>query len=231
MEFIYQIKIATSEYDNFNRPIATQGIVTAETKKEVINFIEAEYPEYFIGNKVAQKLSKKTEQIVYVSIYELDDYWKKYWKQEVECMVCHKKIPLIQTKNHLGNIILSKFTCCIECEERRKERASNETEEYWNDRCQHYYIYKIINKENGKMYVGYTEREPIFRWWEHFKHSHLPIGAALKTFGIEKFTFEVLEKHSKEDKSIEEMHEIETKYIRLYDSIENGYNCMVSKVS
>jgi predicted GIY-YIG superfamily endonuclease len=196
---------------------------------KAIKYIETTYPEYFEGNKLTQKLSKKSDQIVYVSIYELDDYWSKYWKQEVECMVCHKKIPLIQTKNHLGNINIKKFTCSIECENVRKEKADNEIDEYWNDRCQYYFIYKITNKENGMVYIGYTEREPIFRWWEHFKHSYLPIGEALKSYGIEAFTFEVLEKHLKSKKTIEEMHKIETAYINAYDSIKTGYNCIVSK--
>jgi hypothetical protein len=229
VEFVYQIKISSGDYETYCKPVLTQGIIEMENKKGVIKYLENEYPEYFEENKVCQKLSKKTEQIVYVSIYELDDYWSNYWKQEVECMVCHKKVPLIQTKNHLGNINLKKFTCCVECEEKRKERADNDVDEYWNDRCSYFYIYKITNKVNEKVYIGYTEREPIFRWWEHFKHSQLPIGHALKELGIESFTFEVLEKHLKTEKTIEEMHEIETNYITKYDSIISGYNCMASK--
>ena len=231
MEFVYQIKISSGNYDTYSKPVLTQGIIEVKNKKEVVKYLEKEYPEYFDGNKVCQKLSKKTEQIVFVSIYELDNYWSNYWKQEVECMICHKKIPLIQIKNHLGNINIKKFTCCAECEEKRKERADNEVDEYWNDRCLYFYIYKITNKINGKVYIGYTEREPIFRWWEHFKHSLLPIGQALKSFGIKSFTFEVLEKHLKTDKTIEEMHDIETNYITQYGSIVDGYNCMVSKKS
>lgn len=229
MEFIYQIKIAPNNYDVFCRPVLAQGIIDVDSKADVISYVEKEYPEYFEGNKVAQKLSKKSEQIVYVSIFELDDYWKSYWTQEVECMICHKKVPLIQTKNNLGNIGIKSFVCSVPCEEKRKKRAENEYEEYWSDRCQYYYIYKITNKTNGKAYIGYTEREPLFRWWEHFKHSNLPIGIALKEEGIESFTFEVLEKHSKTDKTVDEMHEIETRYIQLFDSINSGYNCIVSR--
>lgn len=228
-EFIYQIKLCSDNYETYNRPVLTQEIIEAENKKEVIKLIEEKYPEYFEGNKVSQKLSKKSEQIVYVTIYELDNYWSNYWKQEIECMICHKKIPLIQTKNHLGNINIKHFTCSIKCEEKRKEKADNDIDEYWNERCLYYFIYKITNKINKKVYIGYTEREPIFRWWEHFKHSQLPIGIALKEFGIENFTFEVLEKHLKTEKTIEQMHNIETNYILKYNSIIDGYNCIVSK--
>lgn len=138
----------------------------------MIRFLEEEYPEYFDGNKVCQKLSKKSEQIVYVSIYELNDYWSKYWKQEIECKVCHRKVPLIQAKNHVGR--LSNFICSVSCEEKLRETAENEVDEYWNEKCPYYFIYKITNKITGKVYIGYTEREPIFRWWEHFKRSQLP---------------------------------------------------------
>ena len=228
MEFIYQIKIASNDYNAFCRPVLAQGILDVEKKADVLAYVEKEYPEYFDGNKVAQKLSRKSEQIVYVSIFELDGYWKNYWTQEVECAICHKKVPLIQVKNQLGGFV-SKFICSMKCEEKRKELAENEYEEYWNERSECYYIYKITNKNNGKVYVGYTEREPLFRWWEHFKHSNFPIGKALKEDGIESFTFEVLEKHLKSDKTVVEMHEIETKYIQLFDSINSGYNCIVSK--
>lgn len=228
MEFFYQIKIA----DNYNRPVATQEIVEAENKKEVIKYLETEYPEYFDGNKVAQKLSKKSDQVVYVSIYELTDYWRSYWTQEIECCSCHRKVKLIEIKNHLGYVNLSNWTCSLECEESRKKKyedCESETDEYYSNLNDFYFIYKITNKNTNEVYIGYTSREPIFRWWEHYKHSHLPIGMALKEQGIESFTFEVLEKHNKADKTIEEMHEIETKYMKLYDSIEHGYNCVVSK--
>jgi len=230
MDFLYQIKLVSNQYETYCRPVVAQGIIEKESKKEVIEYIEKEYPEYFDGNRVAQKLSKRMEQIVYVSIHQLDGYWKDYWTSEVECMVCHKKISLLQAKQHLGQVNVNRYTCSIECEKERKKIEEHEINEYWNDRCDYYYIYKISNKTNNKVYVGYTEREPIFRWWEHFKHSHLPIGLALKEEGIENFTFEVLERCHKKEKTVEEMHEIETEYIRQYDSINNGYNCMVSKV-
>lgn len=227
MEYVYQIKIVTGEYNSFHRPVLAQGIIEKDCKKDVVTFLAEEYPEYFDGNKVSQKLSKSSQQVVYVTIHELDDYWSKYWKQEIECEICHKKVPLIEIKNHVGR--LSNFLCSVTCEEQQKKKAENELNEYWNERCPYYFIYKITNKKNGKVYIGYTEREPIFRWWEHFKHSNLPIGLALKEYGIENFLFEVLEKYRKDEKTIDDMHSIETNYISKYNSIKDGYNCINSK--
>lgn len=230
MEYVYQIKLADGS--DLSRPTLAVGIIECNSKQEVCQQLQERYPEYFDGNKVAQKLTKKSEQLVYVTIYELDDYWSGYWKQEVECKVCGKKVQLVDIRNHLGHIDLSAFACSLECQEQlpdvlEKYRAA-QSEEYWNSRCDYYYIYKITHKLTGRCYVGYTEREVIFRWWEHIKHSDLPIGRALRS-ELENFTFEILEKHEKSTKTISEMHEIETAYILKYDSINNGYNCVVSK--
>ena len=233
MEYLFQIKLIESTYNTFSRPTLAQEIISAQSKQDVLKYIQENYPEYFDGNKVAQKLSKKSEQLVYVTIFELDEYWKKYWTSEVECCVCGKKVPLIQIKNHLSDIYLPTFTCCPECESKKSDALQQKREEsyddYWSSRCDYYYIYKITNKLNGKCYIGYTEREPIFRWWEHYKHSELPIGKALQGEGIQNFTFEILEMISKADTTIQAMHEMETSYILKHDSISSGYNCVVSK--
>lgn len=229
-EFIYQIKLAT-ESSGFFRPTLSRGIIEAEDKAGVVSKVKDMYPEYFDGIKVAQKLTKKSEQLVYVTIYELDEYWSNYWKSEVECVACGKKVKTIDLKNQLETYNTSKFTCSPECESIRKSNYENDYDEYWSSRCDWYFIYKITNKINGQHYIGYTAREPIYRWWEHLKHSDLPIGRALVEFGIESFTFEVLEKHNKKDKTITEMHVIETQYMNKFDSINNGYNCIISSSS
>lgn len=231
-EYYYQIKIQDG-HNSFMYPVAVKGIAEAEDKTSLCRWLESEYPEYFEGNKVAQKLSKKTEQIVFVTIFPLTDYWKEYWTSSVECVTCGKQVPLIEIQPNLGEIYLPTFTCCPECranmEQALQQRKEDNYDEYWSKRCGYYYIYKITHKTNGKCYIGYTEREPVFRWWEHLKHSDLPIGQALQSEGIQMFTFEILECHSKDSKTKQEMHEIETNYILTYDSINNGYNCVVSK--
>lgn len=233
-EWIYQIKLAPPGYDSFSRPTLACGIIEAEDKQSVCKHVSEQYPEYFDGLKVTQKLTKNTEQIVYLTIFELNDYWRKYWTSSVECCVCGKHVPLMEVRNNLGEIYLPHFTCCPECELQKNDALATKreegSEEYWSNRCDYYYIYKITNKlEPEKCYIGYTEREPIFRWWEHYKHSDLPIGKALQGIGIKNFTFEILEMVPKDTTTVEAMHEIETSYIMKYDSINCGYNCVVSK--
>ena len=81
-------------------------------------------------------------------------------------------------------------------------------------------IYKIENLINGKLYIGqsiHIER----RWQEHCRPSTKSvISSAIKKYGKENFTFQVLEECSQE-----ELDEKEIFYIEKFDSIvPNGYN-------
>ncbi|PFD62313.1 GIY-YIG nuclease family protein [Bacillus thuringiensis] len=82
-------------------------------------------------------------------------------------------------------------------------------------------IYKITNKINGKCYIGQSVNIPK-RWENHrcmnSNHSY-PLYRAFKKYGLEKFSFEVLEYCSKD-----ELEHKEYFYILLYDSVDNGYN-------
>lgn len=81
-------------------------------------------------------------------------------------------------------------------------------------------IYKITNLINGKCYIGqsvHIER----RWQEHKRPSATSvIATAIKEYGIENFSFEVLE-----ELPTEKLDERERFYIQKYNSISpNGYN-------
>lgn len=86
-------------------------------------------------------------------------------------------------------------------------------------------IYKITNQLNNKTYIGQScdiER----RWREHrnsLYSSHCydyPLYRALRKYGLENFSFEILEKCS-----LEELNDKERDYIDKYNSIlPNGYN-------
>ena len=86
-------------------------------------------------------------------------------------------------------------------------------------------IYKITNTINGKVYVG--QSVDINRRWRQHKNSELdyPLYKAFKKYGIENFTFEVLE-----ECTITELNERERYYIQLYDSCHFGYNQTLNSV-
>lgn len=87
-------------------------------------------------------------------------------------------------------------------------------------------IYKIENKLNGKCYIG--QSTDIERRWKAHKiigfnkNSHnynYPLYKAIRKYGIENFSFSVIEKCKKE-----QLNEKEQKWIEYYDSFNNGYN-------
>ena len=84
-------------------------------------------------------------------------------------------------------------------------------------------IYKITNKENGKIYIGQSI-DILRRWKEHIKRGEfVSIEEDEFHYLLNKhtnsFTFEILEFCS-----IEDLDEKEIKYISLFNSFENGYN-------
>lgn len=82
-------------------------------------------------------------------------------------------------------------------------------------------IYKITNNINGKVYIG--KSVDIKERWrqERYKQPNKYFTNAVKKYGLENFSFEVLEECSKE-----ELDEKEKKYIEKYNStdINIGYN-------
>lgn len=86
------------------------------------------------------------------------------------------------------------------------------------------YIYKIENQINHKVYIGKTSySNPNKRWIEHQKDSknpnrnHRALYRALNKYGIENFTFSILEETNNPE-------EREMDYIQEYNSYHFGYN-------
>jgi hypothetical protein len=90
------------------------------------------------------------------------------------------------------------------------------------------YIYKITEKKTNKCYIGKTRNAPFFRWWNHLTHSTSPFGIYLRNNSkLSDWTFEVLD-ILPPNLSDKEVMEVESNYIREYNSIDNGYNTLIS---
>lgn len=83
-----------------------------------------------------------------------------------------------------------------------------------------YKVYLIENQANGKKYVGYTTKELKQRFYQHTR-SDKPIGKAIRKYGTESFTMKMIDETNK----IEDVLELEKKWIAHYDSRNSGYNC------
>lgn len=90
-------------------------------------------------------------------------------------------------------------------------------------------IYKVTNNKNNKVYIGQTVKSLSQRRSEHkhrflYENSHSKFYNALKKYGWENFTWEIIEESN--DWTYETLDEKEKYYIKLYDSINNGYNIL-----
>lgn len=84
-------------------------------------------------------------------------------------------------------------------------------------------IYKITNKVNGKSYIGQTRYTIEFRWKQHqHKKDNTYFHNAIRKYGIENFTIEVLEECDIKDLSSREIF-----YIAKFDTFANGYNLTI----
>lgn len=87
-------------------------------------------------------------------------------------------------------------------------------------------IYCITNTANGKKYIGQTIVSVESRWREHKNHSNIydyPIYRALRKYGFDKFSVEVIDTA----KTRESLDEKERMWIKsLCTLLPNGYNAI-----
>lgn len=89
-----------------------------------------------------------------------------------------------------------------------------------------YYIYKIQNKKNGKIYIGLTNNI-VRRKTRHFtdlrcnRHDNSFLQKEFNIYGEENFSFSV---EYEGDIDYKEISDKEKEYIKKYDSYRNGYN-------
>jgi group I intron endonuclease len=84
------------------------------------------------------------------------------------------------------------------------------------------YIYKIVNKTNGKTYIGQTTQDLEERWRQHRKTTSncIYLKSAIKKYGIENFNFKLICICFDND-----LDKYETNYIKQYKTIvPSGYN-------
>lgn len=90
------------------------------------------------------------------------------------------------------------------------------------------FIYKITNKENGKIYVGQTVNTINRRWKQHLRSAQMNgkndssplLYRAIRKYGVDSFEIEQVEQCNNHS-----LNEREIYWIDYYHSFDNGYNC------
>ena len=98
-------------------------------------------------------------------------------------------------------------------------------------------IYKITCKADGKCYIGKTTQAFTLRWYQHFYQGFgTKFHEAIKKHGLAGWTFEVIEVidipkgvYGRDKHTF--ILDRESHWIRHYDSVNNGYNSVISKVA
>lgn len=92
-------------------------------------------------------------------------------------------------------------------------------------------IYLFKNKVNGKCYIGQAIklRQRIKAHWSNYsnpRYQHIVFYKAIAKYGWENFEFSILEsfRNALSERTKYNLDQLEVKYIKEYDSYNNGYN-------
>lgn len=215
-------------------------VIEAKDKSAVKEYLKSEYPQFFPTGKVYEKETKDTAQFFYVVIYplynwEIEQINEGQWVC-AQCGQVHEN-QYVSKPMYSRRLFGEKVLFCKSGDDNRlcldkyiKEKFSHvdmpDDIDYIKADSPTY-IYKITEKGSQKSYIGKTRNAPFFRWWNHLTKSASPFGLYLRKTQLSDWTFEVLEVLPSNIEDAE-VFRIESEYIVKFNSIENGYNSLIS---
>jgi len=218
--------------------VIREPIIEASDKAEVKKILLEMYPQFFQSGKVYEKETKDIAQFFYVVIFPLYEWENDLINQGAwSCSSCghiheNKYVSKPRLNSRLfGEDIMfcrSDDDHCMN-EYKKFKFAGIELQDNYNYITTESpnYIYKCTEKSTGKSYIGKTRNAPFFRWWNHLTHSNSPFGLYLRSTKLSEWTFEVLEILPPETNDTD-VFRIESDYILKFNSINNGYNSVIS---
>lgn len=240
MEFYFDIKAkenSSKEYSDWSWPPIWSGKIEANTRQEARQKINDEY-----GRKFIMRFSKNNPDDPFLlSIKEMTPYLAKRF-QVLTCEVCgndftlNEKYCTDQGSHH--NVCSSDCYAQFAATRTSENRLSFDNNNYLNPPV----IYKITNIQTGMDYIGKSIRSFTLRWWEHIKAGKLAsentehcFYKAINQSKLIDWTYQVIEVINEYPEACvdylsKERHitERESYWIEKYDSVNNGYNSVIS---
>lgn len=216
--------------------VVREKYILALDNNEVKTILSDKYPSFFPENKVYQKETKDQAQFFYVIIKPLSNYEINQVNQGLwVCDGCGQKHdnkyisrPDYTRKPPFQDLLFCNNDACKEdyIKEYYKD-VEMPDDQYHVKPDSLNYIYKCTEKSTEKCYIGKTRNAPFFRWWNHLTHSSSPFGTYMRSTKLSDWKFEVLEELPA-NISDSEVFKIESEYITKYDSLNNGFNSLIS---
>lgn len=237
--FIRVVKSLNSAISDFDSvTIIREPLIIAKDKSDVKKLLLDKYPQFFQNGKIYEKEAKDQAQFFYVVIFPLYN-WEIKMIEEGQWICSHcgqvhenkyLSKPRLNERLFGANVMFcrSDDDICMEGYKREKYKGidfPDDTNYIKIDSPN--YIYKCTEKTTGKCYIGKTRNAPFFRWWNHLTKSNSPFGLYLRQTKLSDWTFEVLEELPGNILDTE-VFRIESKYIIQFDSINNGFNSLIS---
>jgi len=190
--------------------------IQAENKKDAREKVKNEF-KIDAPMRIALKDVKDGDLLL--KLYEHDGkYFTHDFFDEKECKVCGKKFNICEKYNLTGGF--GSYDICSEkCETKAYEHSRKEYDNYFSSNP---VIYKITKISTGQVYIGQTIRIFVWRWHDHIKSKEFIIN------DITDISFQVIESLPV-DSERGFILERETYWMKHYNSIENGFNKVISK--
>lgn len=208
--------------------------------KEVFEAENRETAKQYCINKYGDLPFRKTKNLnegdKYFYLTESSEYWWNYHNEPVtfDCVYCNKSVEVIGQKNNRG-------FCSDECKEShyKKLEELKYGEGGWINKSDHIeekdgmpygYIYKITNKKTMKCYIGQTVNVPVFRWWQHLKENSNKFeqeticDLVFEVIDIVYYPKDLPNTYHLKNKLQDELNFLEAKYIKIFNSANEGYN-------
>lgn len=237
---VKSIGTESGSYFGGDNTVVRIPVIEAVDKVDVKNQLLLEYPQFFQNGKIYEKETKDEAQFFYVVIYPLYNYEiEEINKGEWVCASCgqvheNRYISKPRYSKLFGDDVLfcrggdDGELCLFNYKKEAYKHIEFPDDENYIKKDNPIYIYKCTEKSTSKCYIGKTRNAPFFRWWNHLTHSISPFGKHLRTTKLSDWTFEVLEELPFETPA-SDVFKIESDYIIKFDSINNGYNSVISK--